>query len=176
MTHTILVQNQVAAMNVDSYNRSVISGSDIDNGWGFMLSSKSSTSGEAEVWNATWTTSGSLSGLWMAASPEVVLTDGKYKGIDPNPQNFYNIAGDVFDAFKPQVGDIITLTADAFNSSTPSTYAYVAPESHKFIWNTVLPTGLALKYLNTTYVSLGASGSTITSGRVTAFQCEVISN
>lgn len=176
MTHTILVQNQVAALNVDSYNRSVISGSNIDNGWVFMLSSKSSTTGEAEVWNATWTTSGSLTGLWMAASPEVVLTDSRYKGIDPNPLNFYNVAGEVFDAFKPQAGDIITLTADALDGSTPLAYAYVPPASHEFMWGSVLPTGLALKYLNTTYVSVGASASTVTSGRVTAFQFEVLSN
>ena len=43
----------------------------------------------------------------MAAEPEVVLTDEKYKGLDPDIRNFYNVSGTVYSAFKPQVGDII---------------------------------------------------------------------
>ena len=176
MTHTILKQDRVAAKDIDSWNRSVICGSNIDNGWVFLLSSKSTTAGEAEVWNATWTTAGSQANVWMAASPELVLTDSKYRGINPNSQDFVNTAGEVFDAFKPQAGDIITVTADALDSSTAEAYAYVPTQAHEFMWGSTLPTGLALRYLKTTYLPSGASGSTITSGRVVAYQFEVLSN
>lgn len=182
MSHAILIQNRVAAASVDSYNRSAIAGSavDLDNGNVFRLDSQSATSGESEVWAVTApTTSGStMNNLWMAYSPEVVVTVSgtkQYKGIDPDPQDFYNLGGKVFDAFKLQVGDIITLTGDALSGSAESAYANSATGVYKLAWGaSQTASALSLRYLATTYVSL-ATGA-IDTQRVTAYKFEVIAN
>ncbi len=117
MTHGILVPSKIAAKNVDAWNRSAITAADdVDNGWVVKLSTKSTTSGESEVWTALEpTTSNGLNQLWMAYSPEIVITESgsyEFKGIDPDPRNFTNLGAKVFDVFKPQLGDIITVSAD----------------------------------------------------------------
>ena len=57
---------------------------------------------------------GNLKGLWMASSPiDTVLTDAtgnQYKPGILDPRAFTNPKGLVFSAFKPQVGDIITIS------------------------------------------------------------------
>ena len=52
MTQAVLIQNDVAAENVRSYNRSAIAGIDLDNGNVFRLNSLNSSTG-CEVWDAT---------------------------------------------------------------------------------------------------------------------------
>ena len=60
-------------------------------------------------------------GMWMAATPEIpkLVSDSgnEYKGLTKDPREFYNIAGDIIDAFQPKIGDIITLTADALGGT-----------------------------------------------------------
>ena len=180
MTHTILVKNKIAAQDNAYLNRSFTSGSNMDNGWVFNLQSQYTTDGYTEVWEAVQPTTASLIGLWMAASPEVVETtsgNSKYRGIDPDPRNFYTAASSVGDAFKPMPGDIITLTADALDSSTPSAFANAGVDSHEFTWaaNPGATTTMSLRYLATTYISVG-SGSAIGNQRVEAFKFEVLQN
>lgn len=177
MTHAVLIQNQVAAMNVASYNRSVTTGSDpVDNGNVFSLVAQSSGSG-AEVWVVSTPVTGSLGGLWMACSPEVnTLEDGslQYRGLNQDPRNFYNIGGKVFDAFKPVVGDIITLTVDAFDTA-PSAFAVAATTVKTLVAASGHVAGVfTLRYLATTYISIGSGA--IDSQRVTAYKMEVIAN
>jgi hypothetical protein len=181
-THAILVQNRVAAMTVDSFNRSAIAGSavDIDNGNVFRLDTQSTTSGEAEVWAVTapTTSASTLNNLWMAYSPEVVVTvsgNSQYKGLDPDPRNFVNLGGKVFDAFQPQVGDIITLTDPALTGSAESAYANSSNGVYTLTWGaSVTASAFSLKYLATTYVSL-ATGA-INTQRVTAYKFQVVAN
>lgn len=78
-------------------------------------------------------------GMWMAYSPEVVTivtaSGKKYKGLTPDPRDFTNISGEVFDAFKPQVGDIITMTADGITGTIGSnTYAVAANGAYTLAW------------------------------------------
>lgn len=182
-THAVLIQNMVAAKSVDSYNRSAIAGSavNLDNGNVFRLDSQSSTSGEAEVWVVTAPTlSGStMNGLWMAASPDNVVTtiDGSlsYRGLNQDPRNFYNAGAKVFDAFKPQVGDVITLTADAFDSATAQAYANSSTGVYTLAWGaSVVASSLSLRYLATTYISIGSGA--MDNQRVASFKMEVIAN
>lgn len=178
MSHSVLIQNKAKAKDVSSLNRSVICASNIDNGWVMSVESLYTDGGDNEVWLATQPTTGSLAGLWMAYSPEVVLTDSKYKGIDPDPRNFVNSASQVFDAFKLEEGDIITLSYDALTGSQSSNqYAIAAVTSNKFAW-AATPAGTAvasLRLLEDTHISIG-SGSQIGSHRVTAHKFEVIIN
>lgn len=174
--HSVLIPSAIAAMNVDSYNRSVLSASPIDNGNVFAMGAEYTSGSLTEVFAINQPTAGSPANAWMAYSgDEIVLTDARYKGIDPNPRNFYNAAGKVFSAFKPQVGDIIVLTGEAFSNSFSShTYAAPIKESYLLQWESAAAaSGLCYKYIGTTYISL-ATGS-IDSQRVTAYKLECVS-
>lgn len=176
MTYAILVQNRVAAEKVDSFNRPVISASNIENGWVFYLDGIYSVDGYEEVWEAKQPTTSSLVDLWMAASPEIVLTDSKYRGINPDPQDFINSASRVFDAFLPQPGDIITVTGDALTGTAEKAYAVAQVTAYEMLWaDAPIPAGLSLKYLETTNIPVG-SGSAIGSQRKTAYKFEVLHN
>ncbi len=180
MTHGILVQSKVAALNIDSLNRSVVGTADIDNGMVFTLATRntSATYGQNEVWDATVPATGAgLTQLWMAYEPEVVVTvsgSNKFKGIDNDPRNFYNITGDVFTAFKPQLGDILLITADSLGTGTgaESAFAVATNATYKLTWAAAAVSGLSLKYLSTQYVSIGTGA--IDNQRVTAYSFEVV--
>jgi len=178
MTHAVVIKNMTASMNVGAYNRSVVSGSDaIDNGNVFSLAAQGTSASGAEVWTVVTPLTGSLNGLWMAASPEVPITvDGAlvYKGLNSDPRNFYNVGGTPFDAFKLVVGDVITLTLDAFDTA-PSAFAVAANASGKFTAASGHAAGVCcLRYLATTYISIGSGG--IDNQRVNAYKMEVIEN
>ncbi len=177
--HAVLIPEAIAAMNIDSLNRHFIdygaSASSIDNGNIFVIDSKHTSGSLTEVFEIKQPTAGSPTNVWMAYSnDEVVLTDSKYKGLDPDPRNFYNVANYVFSGYKPQVGDIILLTADAF-SNTFSSHTYAAPvaDSFKLQWESAAAdSGLCYKYLATKYISL-ATGA-IDDQRETAYELECV--
>jgi hypothetical protein len=175
-THAILIQNSVQALNNDSLNRSVKSSADIDNGFIFNLLELSTTTGEGEVWVASTPVTSYLSNLWMAYEPEVVtvtVNSKSYKGIDPDVRDFYNVAGDVFTGFKPQLGDILTITAAGL-TGTKGTNTFVTAVTGKFTleWGASAISGLSCKLLETTYVSI--SDGSIGLQRVTAYRFEVV--
>ena len=174
-THAVLVPNMIAAMNIDSLNRSAQSASDVDNGNIVILTSR--VSGQPEVFTAVVpSTANGLTGVWIAYDPEIVLTAAKYKGIDPDPRNYYNEIGKTFSVFKPQIGDIITLTAEALaGSKDANTFANATDTTGglKPLWGaTQTASVFSLKLLATTYISI-ADGS-IGNQRVTAYQFEVV--
>jgi hypothetical protein len=185
MTHAVVILNKVQATDVDSYNRVARSASDIDNGWVMQLATRSSTSGEGEVWVGTApSASAGLQNLWMAYSPEIVEVvsgSNKFKGIDSDPQHFYHIIGEMIDVFQPKIGDIITMTADALSTAgavVASAYAVAvagdgSADDFQLNWAASgAVSGLVLKYLETTYISkpTGAIGET---QRVVAYKFEV---
>jgi len=176
MTHAIAVLDKVQATDVGSYNRVARSATALDNGWVMQLASRSATTGETEVWVGTIPTSGAgLTHLWMAYSAEVVsIISGSnvFKGIDVDPQNFYHVIGDMIDIFKPQIGDLITLTADALTGSI-NAYAVATNNDWKLVWGASgAVSGLVLKYLATTYISK-PTGAISETQRVVAYQFEV---
>jgi len=184
MANGILIKNQVAAADNRALNRSAVAGSsvDINNGSVFHLPSVvSASAGYKEVWNTQVisTDADDLKNLWVACGKEnVVTTSGtsKYRGIDPDVRNFTNLGGDVFDAFKPQVGDIITLSADALGGS-PSTGDYVASGSSAYTmsWTaTSSASSLTFYLLEETYISLATGG--IDNQRVLAYRLECVNN
>lgn len=182
MTQAVLIPNAIMAMNVDSLNRHFIdygaSASNIDNGNIFVIDSRHTSGSLTEVFEIKQPTSASPANVWMAYSgDEIVLTASKYKGLDPDPRNFYNAANYVFDGYKPMVGDVITLTADAF-ANTWSSHTHAAPiaDNFKLNWESAAASsGLCYKYLGTTYISIHNSGSTIANQRVTAYLLECVS-
>jgi len=183
-TYGVLIKSRVAAKNVDIYNRSAVcSGSDLGNGSVFNLLTQSTSAAYGdEVWLATAPSiaGGSASGLWMAASPENVITFSgtlAYRGLNDNPQNFYNASGSVMDAIKPVVGDIVVMSASCISGS-PSTGAYVVPAEGVFqlAWAATAPTSgsLVFKELAETYVSIGTGA--INSQRILAYKLVCMAN
>ena len=180
MAYAIVKPDRIAATNQEALNRSVVSASAIENGSVFNLNSKSTVTGYGEVWTATWPTTGSLTGAWMAMSPEIVdvaAADGtKYRNINADPRNFTNSASAVLDAVKLQPGDVITLSSDAFTGAyaAGSTHATSAFQNWQLQWRDFDPgDALTLKYLSTTYIPIG-SGSAFGDTRVAAYKLEVI--
>ena len=177
MSHGVFVPNAVAAKNVDAWSRSAISASAVDNGNIVILSGLSSTAGEGEVWTAVVpSTSAGLTGVWVVTEPEIVKT-GSYRGIDPDPRNFYNAIGDVFTVIKPQLGDIFLLTADNFSGSKGSSDVYGNATDTtgglKLVWGASQTASVfSVKWLETTYISIG--GGAIDTQRVTAYRVQVV--
>lgn len=179
MAHNILEVRAIAALNVDAWNRSVVSDVDVDNGNLVKLTGQSAVAGYGEVWTAvTPSTGNGLTGLWMAHEPEVVVTAG-YKGLNPDIREFYNAIGKVFIAFKPQLGDIVVLTADGLAGTyiagtTTHVNATDTTGGLKPVWgNSQTSSVFSMKLLKATYVSL-ASGALGSLGRVTAYKFEVV--
>ena len=182
MSYGVCIPVSVAAMNVDAWNRSAVSASAVENGNVVYLSGKETNSERLEVWTAA-VPSSVLTGLWMAYEPEIVTTTSgtsSYKGIDPDPRNFRNEIGSVFTVFKPQLGDLITLTDDALSTNTAynagvTTHvnAIITTGGLQLEWANAVGTSiLSLKLLAVTYISL-ATGA-INTQRVTAYQFEVV--
>ena len=130
MTHAVLVQSKVAAKDIDALNRAAVNANDaLDNGNVIILATQdtSATYGQTEVWDATKPATATLSGAWMVYEPEIVLTVSgtkTYKGIDPDPQEFYIPAGTVFSAWKPQLGDVILMTEGSGGGTITTTAIY----------------------------------------------------
>jgi len=179
MAYGILIQEKVAAMNIDSLNRPVVSASATENGMVFNLLAKSTNSGSTvanEVWTAEYAVTGSLTDLWMAYEPEVVVTssgNSSYRGIDPDPRNFIVAAGTVFSAFKPQVGDLLMFNYEGLSGSrSTGDYVVATDVNLQLAWSaTPIADGLVLKYTDTSYISIGTGA--IDSQRVTAYRFEV---
>lgn len=176
--HAVLIPSAIAAQNIDSLNRSVVSASPIDNGNILEMGAEYTSGSLTEVFAVTQPSSASMTGnLWIAYSgDEIVLTASKYKGLDPDPRNFFSEAGKVFSAFKPQVGDILTITSAGFSGSAPtqtSTYVTGKIGDYGLYWGTsASSTGLIFKYIGTTYISLATGG--IDSQRVVAYKLECV--
>lgn len=175
--HGVLIPKAIMAKDVDSLNRSVVDAADIDNGHIMVMGARSTTAGLSEVFEVSQPATGSLTGLWMAYSgDEIVLTASKYKGLDPDPRNFFNKAGDVFSAYKPQLGDIIMVTAEALAGTYiggTTTHVNATDGSWALTWgNSQTASVLSYKLLAVKYISLATGG--IDSQRVTAYELECV--
>jgi hypothetical protein len=179
MAHGVLIPRSIMATNVDSLNRSAICASALDNGNLVVLTTRSATAGEGEVFTAVVpSTSAGLANLWMVYSgDEIVLTDSRYKGIDPDVRNFFTAANKVVSVLNPQVGDILEMTADNFATGTGAASAFAnAVDSTgglKPVWASSNTGSIfSMKYLGTGYISLATGG--IDTQRVTSYIMEVV--
>lgn len=155
----VVIKKAVAALNVDSFNRTAVFTSDVDNGCVAVLNAYSENEGEGIVWKAEQATATSK-GLWMATSPEVVITkvmDGiEYRGIVNDPRAFVNLAGKMVDMTFLHEGDIYEMTCDGL-TFTPATDTYLVPDTTGFKLKgaTSAGTGCALRKIGTSYLHIG---------------------
>lgn len=180
MAKAILVPTLTAAKNVDIFNRSFVSTADLDNGNVFSKGELSTDASESQVYQTVTPATGSLNDLWMAFTAEdVVLTDdlgNQFKVGNLDPRAFTNTAGTVFSGFKPQVGDLIVLSADGINGTIDDeTYVVAANGSSKLAPAAAAIDGLSFKIVETTYISV-ASANAIGSQRVPAYLLECVAN
>lgn len=173
--HTVTNLASVAAQNVIAYNSDFVSASPLDNGNICNLLTKSSTTGQGEVWNATSVTTASPTGVFMVDSPVlpfVVTASGeKINGLG-TARDFYTLAGEIGVARRLQLGDIVVVSAEALDSSTTAAYAIAdATGNFKLKWSAVTVSGFYMTYLKTTYISV--PDGTIGTGRVPAFEFRV---
>jgi hypothetical protein len=179
MSYGVLIPNAIMATNIDSLNRTVVDAVAIENGQVLVMGARSTTAGLSEVFEISQpASSGSnLTGLWMAYSgDEIVLTDARYKGIDPDVRNFINAAAKPFSAYKPMLGDIITLTDDAITgtySAGVTTHINATNADWQLNWgNSQTASVLSYKLLGVKYISL-ATGA-IDTQRVVAYEFECV--
>lgn len=154
----VVIKRRVAAHNIDALNRAVVATVDLENGSIFTLSARSENDAEGEVWKATQPTAGAKN-VWMAKSSEVTITTiGKddyalqMKGIVEDPRMFTNVKGLVFDAFKPQVGDIIEMTL----GNDEKEYL-VADASYTLKADTAPGDGFAMHKVGTSILHIGSA-------------------
>lgn len=173
MANGVIEKRAVMAKEVDSLNRSAKINAEVQNGSCVSLSGYETGTGESEVWTAVTPATETLGELWMVATPEVVVTDSKYKGLDPDIRNFSNPANSIIDVFKPQVGDLIKLTADAVGGTKSTNTFVVATDGElKLQWGAAAISGLSLKLRDESYISLGTGA--IGSHKITAYTFEVV--
>lgn len=175
-SYGVIVPDKIAAQNVDAWNRPVVSATALENGFVARLETMSTTTGESEVWVATApaTTAPGLTELWMIYEPEIVNTADKYRGLDPDPRNLQHAIGDIVSAFKIQVGDIITFSADAL-TGTKSTNTFVNATNGDFqlTWGaTQTADVVSFRLMTTTSLSIGLGS--IGTQRITAYRMECL--
>lgn len=155
MAKTVLIQTQVAAMNIDSLNSDAINTTDdLDNGSIVVRGALSTVAGKGELFTTSKPVTGSLTDLWMVYSPEVVaFKSGSniYKGLSADPREFTNIVNYPLNIFKPMAGDLIKITGDGFTGGleglTAGQYAVATNASYKLGANASAIEGLTFKVL-----------------------------
>jgi hypothetical protein len=178
MAHTVVILNKVAANDVDAWTRPVVVQQNSDNGYFFSLNAVSSGSG-AEVWVPTVPTTGSLTGLWMQYEPEIpflVSGTNTFNGLG-TIRDFYVSASQVATAIKPQVGDIITVTAEAFVSGTaPTAGQHCVATNGTFLLTAQAGGGAGADWICREVNFIPYADGTIGNSRLTSYRLECIIN
>jgi hypothetical protein len=151
----------VAADNIDASVKTFISGDDIENGSVFTLGA--AVSGQEDEFAAVKPASGTLATQhYMAASPTRVVTainGNNFYDLIKDPRAFINVAGEPIDGVMLKIGDVVRLSTDAVSGSyvgsgSVTTHVVATNAAYKLAWATGAISGLSLKYLRTTYISV----------------------
>ena len=124
MAYGVLIESMIQAKNIDALNRSVKAEIDVDGG--NLIALTAPTEQGNDVWTASAPTTGKLGNLWIAYNPCVkytVVNGKKFAGLSADNRDYTNIKGEVFDAFKPVVGDEIIVTIDDVDDTGASAVA-----------------------------------------------------
>ena len=124
MAYGVLIESMIQAKNIDALNRSVKAEIDVDGG--NLIALTAPTEQGNDVWTASAPTTGKLGNLWIAYNPCVkytVVNGKKFAGLSADNRDYTNIKGEVFDAFKPVVGDETIVTIDDVDATGASAVA-----------------------------------------------------
>lgn len=178
MNNAVVILTSVAAMNVDSYNRSFKATTDIQNGAVFKCGTLSTSEGESEVFTVV-TAGATDTGLYMAFTAEdAIVTVGgqEYKFGLVDPRLYTNVAGKVFSGFRLVPGDRITIAGGV--TGTPAAYVVVNASGALAYAATAPTSGTYFKAIQNTYISAAGVGKGTIGGsqRLDAVELEVVAN
>lgn len=178
-THNIF-EIRKANWSDDSIIRPFKEAADLDNGNVVVMGVQSTTAGELEVWEVSQPVTGSLTDLWFVAEPEypaIVTGSGMtLRGEDEDVRQWYVPSGKVGTARKAKVGDIVVMTDDGLaGTKNANTFVVATNASYKLTWAAAAITGLSLKLLETTFITI-PDGSIGLGTRVVAYKFEVVAN
>ena len=178
MENAVVVLTSVAAMNVDSYNRSFVNAdADIQNGTLIKCGTLSTNANEGEVFQAELATATDKA-LYMAYTAEDTIIEiggQQYKFGLIDPRLYTNVKGKVFSGFKLTEGDRITISKSAI-SEEANTYV-IADANGKLKFSASENTdGATFKAIQNTYLSLAGAGNGAIGGtqRVDAVELEFV--
>lgn len=115
-----MIESSIMATNVDAKNRFAKASFDVDGGC--LIALTAPTAQGDEVFTATKPATGGLGDLWVAYNPSEHITGG-FTELQADPRELTNVAGRVFTAFKPEVGDIFVLGVDCVDSASQTATA-----------------------------------------------------
>lgn len=169
----IVLKQSVSAQTDNALNRSVVSATAMENGFIVQLATKSSTSGNKDVFVATVPSTGAgLLNLWMVAEPPVALISSR-KGLTQDPREYILPIGTVGSAYRPQLGDIIKVSATALAGSAAA-FVVATNAAWQLTYGAAVVSGLSYKVLDASdYISL-ADGATIGTQREDAVLLECV--
>ena len=175
MAYGIVELTSVAAHNVDAQNITFVSSDNIENGSVFTMGTR--VSGNKDEFNAVKPATANLAKqFYMAASPVRIITtlaDGsQFVDLTMNPKAFINVAGQPIDGVALNRGDRIRISADGLGgtyvgSGSVTTHVVATNDAYKLTWATAAISGLSLKHVGTSYISV--ADSAIGTQRVTAY-------
>lgn len=171
MAFGVVEKKQVSAKTDEALVRTGVSTAVVENGSVFSLGTRNSNG----TWNVGTPATGSLTNLWMAADDGkvVISSDGREYQVTNDPTAFSVAIGRAFDIFKPQIGDLIALSADAIDSTYAGEDFVVAADGEvKLQKSATAITGLSLKKIATTTIKVPSTTLGTPDG-VTAYLFEV---
>jgi len=163
----------VVAKDVDDYNKTFIGAADIENGSVFTLGA--AVSGQEDEYAVVQPATVNLATQhYMAASVNRLVTTingQKYYNLAQDPRAFINVKGEPIDGIALKLGDEVRLSSDALagtyvSSGSVTTHVVATDGEYKLTWATAAISGLSLKHVRTSYISIGDA---IGSQRVTAY-------
>lgn len=158
MAYGVMIPKTMAGRQLDSAYVSAKATIDVENGGVVVLGGLSTVRNEKDVFLATAPVA-ATDVVGIVYEPPIVLTDGKYKNINPDPRGFINVAGKVFGVYIiTNLGmETLSLSVDAISGvQGVKGFAIPAAGSTKLVWSaTANLTGLTLTLLETTVLIIG---------------------
>lgn len=113
-----MIESEIAATNVGSYNKHALAQIDVDGG-GLIALTPPDKQG-SDVWTAAAPDANTLGSLWVAYNPSPKYAhwaDKDFAGLSADIRDYTNLAGIPFTVFKPKLGDEIIVSIDNVDAS-----------------------------------------------------------
>lgn len=176
MAYGIVELLSVSAHNVDAENVTFVSTDNIENGSIFTMGTR--VSGNQDEFNAVKPATANLAKqFYMAASSVRIVTtvagdSSQFVDLTMNPKAFINLAGQPIDGIALKIGDRVRISADGLGGTyvgtgSVTTHVVATDGAYKLTWATAAISGLSLKHIGTSYISV--ADSAIGTQRVTAY-------
>ena len=125
MAHGLIIEAQLAADNIDTLNRHVVSSTADFDGGNLMELKPINAVGDDRY---TATVPVATTGLWVAypAQQRFIDVDGRrFAGLTVDERAYTNLQGETFNAFKPKVGDTMSFSIDDLDADSQALIASI---------------------------------------------------